>query len=159
MIRPCTAAHASTAFSKLRSRASASLSRPRISARRTRRATAKSALPPQGATASSAEAAIRLTPTIESLIVPARATRFAMRPPIPPRPHIGRLMHEDVLLRPALEIKPDAMRQEFNAGTCQALASHAGHHCMESVAQRVQMEHVRCGIAKLLFGQGLRSPV
>src|SRR5260370_17080259 len=67
-------------------------------------------------------------------------------------------MREDVLLRPASEIKQNAMRQEIKAGAGELLASLARQHRVESAAQRVQVKHVRGGIAKLLFGQGLRSP-
>ena len=61
-------------------------------------------------------------------------------------------MREDVLLRPALEIKQYAMRQEIKAGAGQPLTSLARQHRVEPAAQRVQMEHVRGGIAKLFFG-------
>src|SRR5262245_60378919 len=51
------------------------------------------------------------------------------------------------------------MRQEIEARAGQPLAPLACQHDVESAAQRVQMKHVRSGITKLLFGQGLRSPV
>ena len=57
-------------------------------------------------------------------------------------PSATRLVREDVLLRPALEIKQDAMRQEFKASASQRLAALAGQHRIESRAQGVEMEHV-----------------
>ena len=63
-------------------------------------------------------------------------------------------MREDVLLRPALEIKQNAMRQEIEAGSGPArVASLARQHRVESGAQRVQVQHVGGGVAQLLFGQ------
>src|SRR5207248_2143209 len=70
-----------------------------------------------------------------------------------PLPRRAQLMREDVLLRPASEIKQNAMRQEIKAGAGQLLASLARQHCVESAAQRVQVQHVRSSIAKLLFAQ------
>src|SRR6516225_11257920 len=76
-----------------------------------------------------------------------------------PPPSMARLMREDVLLRPALEIKQNAMRQEFEAGAGERLAALPGQHGVESGAQRVQMEHVRGGVAKLLFAQFGGPPI
>ena len=68
-------------------------------------------------------------------------------------------MSEDVLLRPALEIKQNAMRQEFEAGTGERVVAFAGQHHLESGAQGVEMQHVRGGVAKLFFGQVGRPPI
>ena len=51
------------------------------------------------------------------------------------------------------------MRQEFKTGAGQLLASLAGQHRIESAAQRMQVEHIGSGIAKLLFGQRLCPPI
>src|SRR5260370_14764799 len=81
----------------------------------------------------------------------------------PPSPNgttaAARLVREDVLLRPAFEIKQDAMRQEFKTGAAQPLASLTGQHRIESSAQRMQVEHVRSGISKLLFIQPRCPPI
>ena len=72
---------------------------------------------------------------------------------------MARLMREDVLLRPALEIKQNAMRQEFEAGAGERLAALPGQHGVESGAQGVEMQHVRGGVAKLFFSQVGRPPI
>src|SRR5690349_17644499 len=147
-MRPRAAAQVSTAASNAPSRASARLSSPQISARMTRRATARSALPVASRT--------RFSAIRKSLMASGRPVRLAKSIPLPRH---AQLMREDVLLRPASEIKQNAMRQEIKASAGQLLASLARQHRVKSAAQRVQMQHVRSGIAKLLFGQGLRSPV
>ena len=68
-------------------------------------------------------------------------------------------MREDVLLRPALEIKQDTMREELEAGARQPLASLSGQHCIQPTTQSMQVENVGSGIPKLLFGQDLGSPI
>src|SRR5262245_45391602 len=72
---------------------------------------------------------------------------------------MARLVREYVLLQPALEIKQNAMRQKFEAGASQSLASLAGKHAVEPGAQSMEMEHVRGGVAKLLIAQTGRTPV
>jgi len=80
-----------------------------------------------------------------------RMTRSFGRIDTTPPPQGVRLMREDVLLRPALKIKHDAMRQKIEAGASELLASLARQYRVEFAAQRVQVEHVRSGITKLLF--------
>src|SRR6516225_4298288 len=72
---------------------------------------------------------------------------------------MARLMREDVLLRPALEIKQNAMRQEFEASPGQPVAALSGKHGVESGAQSVKVEHVRGGVAKLFLAQVGRPPI
>ena len=50
-----------------------------------------------------------------------------------PSPLDRALMREDVLLRPAVKIKADAMRQEVEAGSCKPLASLAGEYHIQPV--------------------------
>src|SRR6266481_1155645 len=72
---------------------------------------------------------------------------------------MARLMREDVLLRPALEIKQNPMRQKFEAGLSQPLTSLAGQDRVEAGPQRMEMEHVRGGVAELLVAQAACPPV
>src|SRR5436189_1092261 len=86
-------------------------------------------------------------------------------PPLMSRPGASRaarattLMREDVLLRPAFEIKQGACRQEFKAAARQFGAVLARQHCVESRAQRVQVQDVGSGVALLLVGQGRGAPI
>src|SRR6202022_611692 len=72
---------------------------------------------------------------------------------------MARLVREDVLLQPAFEIKQNAMRQKFEAGVSQPLASLAGQDFIEAGAQSMEMDHVRGSVAKLLIAQTGRTPV
>src|SRR5579862_7531326 len=69
------------------------------------------------------------------------------------------LMREDVLLRPAFEIKQSACRQEIKAAARQFGAVLARQHHVESRAQRVQVQDVGGGIAQLLVSQRGRAPI
>ena len=62
-------------------------------------------------------------------------------------------MREDVLLRPAFEIKQGARRQEIKAPARQFGAMFTRQHQIESGAQRMQVENVGGGVAQLLVGQ------
>ena len=68
-------------------------------------------------------------------------------------------MREDVLLRPAPEIKQNAVRQKFEACVSQRLAPLAGQHRVKAGAQGMEIEHVRVGLAKLLLAQIACTPI
>src|SRR5712691_2818299 len=160
--RPRAAAHRSSAMPKPASRVRESCSRPSISAQMTRRATARSRARPlpsrlaaRPLNALSSKAAMVLSPkTSPPLMVRPETPR-----PCPPHTPETALMREDVLLRPAGQIKQGACRQEIKAAAGQVGAPLARQHRVESRPQRVQVQHVRGGIAQLLFGQRRRPPV
>src|SRR5204863_27624 len=125
----------------------ASCSRPSMSARITRRATAMSRARPD----SGRPPAMLVSPCF---VETATALSPKTRPPAK-----FALMREDVLLRPALKIKQCACRQEIEAGTRQLAAPLARQHRVESPAQRVQVQHIGGGIAQLLVAQRCRAPI
>src|SRR5215467_8688445 len=125
----------------------------------TRRATARSAPSdePGPAITRPFAPAIRLEAENGTLIGLGCPVQFASRPR--PAPDPGPLMCKDVLLGPPLEIKQDTMRQEFETGLRQFLASLASQHRVEAATQGVQVHNVGGGIPKLLFGQSSCAPI
>src|ERR1051326_6547062 len=144
--RPRAAAHRSSATPKAPSRVPESCSRPRISARMTRRATARSRTRPL---------AFSRSPTLPNTASsPASMASCAKTTP----PTIT-LVREDVLLRPALQIKERTRRQEIKAAARQFGAALARQHHIEPSSQCVEMQDVGGGIAQLLLAQRCRAPI
>ena len=62
-------------------------------------------------------------------------------------------MGEDVFGRPAGEIEANAIGQEAEAGGGKVPAALAGEQRVELVLEGMKMQHIRCRIGDLRFGQ------
>src|SRR5665213_3937766 len=160
--RPDAAAHKSSAAPNPPSSASASCRRPSISARITRRPTARSC--------ASAVCRPRLAASPERFAWASSIKRTVSRGPhshaggrtpgIPRgRGAAAPSMCEDVLLRPPLQVKQDARRKKVESGAGEVGAPFALQHHVELGAQRVQVQHVGRRILQLLIGERRRAPI
>src|SRR5579862_281281 len=161
--RPVATAIMSSAAPKAPLSAAASSCNPAISARMTRRATARSPAR-RGSCRSPFAAAARLArvSSITPLYAPLTISRAKCGIPKAWSARSWRRRRsvcEDVLLRPPFEVKQDTRRQEPERGLRQLGSPLSREHRVEPDAQRVQMKDIGRGVAQLLVGQRRRAPI
>src|SRR5260221_3267232 len=167
--RPRTCDKRSTAALKLPSRSATSASRPAISVRSTRRAASMSGAPvmmsgskaSRDPPAASAHRRRRTPRRLRNAASPHdHAAKYAEASlKVNEAADTGASVREDVLDAPATEIEQRPGRQEIEAGLGEHLAPLARQHGVELRLERMEVEHVRRGVAQLLVGELGGAPI
>src|SRR5260370_33204140 len=167
--RPGACGKRSNAALKLPSRSATSASRPAISVRSTRRAASMSGAPvmmsgskaSRGPPAASAHRQRRTPRRLRNAASPHdHAAKYAEASlKVNEAADTSASVREDVLDAPATEIEQRPGRQEIEAGLGEHLAPLARQHGVELRLERMEVEHVRRGVAQLLVGELGGAPI